>query len=184
LGFNVGIYYNIDFRNDDMGLTGGLQYQLHPYKTKYVTELDEISVYEKNLISSISLPIYFKYGRKFYEPMRYISLGAQINYYFGGKVNYEYLNESTDLKIKKSMLSDLSPGFFVGFNYGKINVKFEYTPNLIVKESPIFSENFTDNNGHSKHFISLQTNINIPLNPWTRFPLIHEYPIWIRRLLK
>jgi len=184
MGFNLGIYYNMDFKNDDMGFTIGLQYQLMPYKTTYFSEIDDSEIREKNLIRTFSLPIYFKYGDRFYEPMRYIFFGLQPNYYFGGKLHYEFINGSTSYNLSKEMLTGFSMGFLLGFNYSIFNLRVEYTPGTIIKDGPINVVNYSNNNGHSKHFFSVQTNINIPLNSWTRFPRVQDFEMWMRRLLK
>ncbi len=181
IGYNFGLYYNIDSKNDNIGATVGAQYQLNSYKTDYFVELYEYEILETNKISSISLPLYFKYGKNYYERMRYLFLGVQANFYITGKSNYEYINGTANYKLSKNMLSDISPGFFIGFNYLKMNLKVEYTPGSIIKKSPILAGNLSDINGHSDNFISLQTNINIPLNSWNTFRTPNRLLFWIMK---
>jgi hypothetical protein len=182
-GINLGLFYNLDFKNGNMGIVTGLQYQLTPYKTKYFTESNNYEITEKNLIRTISLPVYFKYGKEFYIRMRYLFFGVQANYYLAGKATYIYLDETNEFNLAKDMLANFSPEFFIGFNYNVLNLKVGYSPFQIIKDSPIYIDNLSEINGHSKHFISLQTNINIPLNSWTHRnpPSYIRIMMWFKR---
>jgi len=184
LGMNIGLYYNFDFRNNNMGITSGVQYHLIPTSRSYISDPSEFNIKENNLISSISLPLFFKYGKDFYEPMRYLFIGVQANYYLVGKSNYKYLSGTVKYKLSNKMLIDFTPGFFVGFNYNILNVKIEYSPFQVLKEGPLNTGDISENKGLSKHFIFLQTNINIPVNTWSRYDPIDQMIIWIRRLFR
>ena len=128
LAYNLGLFYHHDFKNDDMGLALGIHYQNYPYKSIFYTEISDYELSESTNIHTLSLPIYFKYGKKFYEPMRYLYFGAQINYHFKGKQFYDYTFGHITYYLTKDELNNLTPSFFIGFNYKILKLIFTILP--------------------------------------------------------
>ncbi len=149
---NGGVYFHHDLKNNNWGFVTGLKYQNFKFNSIYYTALSDIKIIETTKVNSFSLPLYIKYGKKFYEKMNYSFAGAQLNYNYSLKQIFKSEIQISDVKFDKIFFKQFTPGFFIGYNYGFLNLKFEYYPVSFIDIEVI------DN---AKNILFFSLNINV-----------------------
>ncbi len=115
-GFFASYLYNIDFPTDNAGVVIGLEYNNYGIAAKYETVNGRYSMVEKHRINAIGVPVFLKFGPKFYKKQKYAFLGAQFNFHINVSENQtpSWLNAASSIKLSPE---EFNKSAFVFFNF-------------------------------------------------------------------
>lgn len=198
-GFNLnyvpGYYgtfvYNHDLKNNNAGVSLGISYNMYGVAANYhsISLPIEFSLREVYYVSQISIPMYIKYGKKFYESQKYFYGGASFSYnLFFSKTEFvsEYsssINRSQPADYK-DMLKKTSITAIAGYNYMFFNFELNYVfGNFLNKKYTDDVLNIQPFEGQPQGTFILKTGVTIPLNSWTSRK-VYAAEMWFRRLLR
>jgi len=197
-GFNLnyvpGYYgtfiFNHDLKNNNVGISIGLGYKTYGISAKYHTNSlpTQNTLREVYNVSQLTVPVYVKYGKKFYETQKYFYAGASYSYnLFFSKteyVSYSKIIKRTQPTDYKDMLNKTSLAAVVGFNYMFFNIEANYVfGNFLSKTYNDPSLNIIPFAGQPQGILMLKTGVTIPLNNWT-YRKVYAAESWIRRILR
>jgi len=189
-GYYGSFIYNHDLKNNNVGVSLGIDYRMYGIASNYYTEsIPEYTYREVYKVSQISVPAYIRYGKKFYEKQKYIYGGISFNYnLFLSKTEQAGYSESgKTIEISKESLKKSNISAIAGFNYMFFNVEVDYIiGNFLSKD---FTMDLADGStikpyeGQPKNNLMIKTGISLPINSWTPRK-IYAIEMWFRRLLK
>lgn len=186
-GYYAGLYFNHDLQNDNLGISVGVEYKMYGITSHFYTIPDH-TLKEVNRVSSVSVPVYIKFGQKFYEPQKYIYAGASISYnLFATKTEkVSYIEDARTTKIDNTHIRKTNVAAILGFNYMFFNVEANYVfGNFLSSDYTIGLGNY-DVQPYAvqpKGVFYIKTGLAIPINSWTsrKWYAIEQ---WVRRLLR
>jgi len=188
-GYYGSFLYNHDLQNDNIGLSIGIEYKMYGISAKYETLTGSYTLIENHKVSQASVPAFIKIGKKFYEPQKYIFLGAAYNYnlFLTKTEKVDFTEDIRNTQLSSEMLRKSNISAFAGFNYMFFHIQAEYVFGNFLSNS--FEESFPDNSvvrpfeGQPKGIVIIRTGVNFPLNSWTSRKW-YAIETWLRRLLK
>jgi len=189
-GYYGTLVYNHDLKNNNVGISLGLGYKMYGLAANYTTisQPKQTKYREVYNVSQLTLPLYIKYGKKFYKSQRYIYAGASYSYnmFFSKTENPDYTNvtKKTRPAEYKDMLNKTSIAAVIGYNIMFFNVELDYVfGNFLSKsyEDPILKN--SPFKGQAQGAFVIKTGLTIPLNSWTSRK-IYAAEMWIRRTLR
>ena len=189
-GYYGSFIYNHDLKNNNVGVSLGIEYRMYGIASNFYTNsIPEITYREVNKVSQVSVPVFIKYGKKFYETQKYIYGGFSFNYNLlisqTEQVNYSETDKTVEISKKSLKKSNVSA--LAGFNYMFFNVELNYVfGNFLSKD---FTEEMPDGSiikpyeVQPNHAFIIKTGITLPINSWTPRK-VYAIEMWFRRLLK
>jgi len=171
-GFQTGLLYHMDSKNNKFGVVLGLEYFSQGFKNHYLSESGKFTLTESFRTSSVGIPIIFKFGfTDIYQNMKYFTFGVQYNYNFSTSLT-QRVNWNNEPYKHKMLPAEKNTNYiflFVGYNIKMLNFQLNYSINNFVntnyqfqKETKIFSPYAHIPKGN----ICFQTSINLPLTRW------------------
>lgn len=182
-GFEVGIVYNVDFKNNKTGLQIGGKIVDYGFQNKYTSENDEHNVKETFRALGFQIPIFFKFGfSDIYRDMSYCYIGVQptVNFMMSRGLKASWSSDKYGEKLSdgKQMLTVAAT---LGFNYDILSINFNYMFMDMVDPSFEDAKGFKPFSGIKGH-IYVCTSLNVPMTRWIT---IHNWTAEkIRRKLK
>ena len=189
-GYYGSFIYNHDLKNNNVGVSVGIDYRMYGTAANYYTNsIPEFTYREVTKVSQISAPVYIRYGKKFYETQKYIYGGVSLNYNFTSAVTQQvsYTETSKTLEISKDALKKTNVSGIVGFNYMFFNFEANYVFGSFLSKD--FTTDLADGSsiktyeGQPKHAFFIKTGLTIPINSWTPRK-VYAIEMWFRRILK
>ena len=188
-GYYGSLLFNHDLRNDNLGLTVGLEYKMYGISAKYETLNGTHWLKENHKVSQVSVPFYIKIGRKFYEPQKYIYVGGSFSYnlFLTKTEKVDFTEDLRNIQLSKDMLNKSNFSAIVGFNYMFFNLQADYVFGNFL--SSTFQEDFSDGSsvrpfeGQPQGILIIRTGLTFPLNSWTPRK-IYSIQTWLQRILK
>ena len=188
-GYYGSFLYNHDLKNDNIGLSIGLEYKMYGISAKYVTPNGQHWLIENHKVSQVSVPVFIKYGKKFYEPQKYIYAGFAYNYnlLLSKTEKVDFTEDIKNIELSKDMLNKSNISAFVGFNYMFFNLQADYVFGNFL--SSTYQEDYPDGSsarpyeGQPQGIIIIKTGLTFPLNSWTARKW-YVIETWVRRILK
>ncbi len=189
-GYYASFIYNHDLKNNNVGVSIGVDYRMYGISANYYTQsIPEYTYREVYKVSQISVPAYIRYGKKFYETQKYIYGGFSFNYNLllskSEQVSYTETNKTIELDKDAMKTSNVSA--IAGFNYMFFNVEFDYVfGNFLSKD---YTTDLADGTtikpyeGQPNNTFFIKTGITLPINSWTPRK-VYAIEMWFRRLLK
>lgn len=171
-GANFSIIYNFDFKNDQAGVVFGAEFSNFGFSNSYRSlELNYV-VTEAMRVTTLSIPVYLKFGDNIYKNQLYGTFGLQYNMYLSTKViqnaNWNEMNYIGTVDKQASRTSSFS--LIAGFNYNVYFLNLQFlTPNFIAKDYSTITEEGTVRPYQHINFTNslyLTTGVNIPLTRW------------------
>ncbi len=195
-GYYGTLIYNHDLKKGNSGISIGIDYRTYGIAANYettfpsgTTPAPEIyKLREVYNVSQISLPVYLKYGKKFYKTQKYIYAGVSYSYnlFLSKSENVSYnetIKRSQPEKYKDMMKTGNFAGI-VGFNYMFLNFEANYVVgNFLSKNYEDATIGVKPFAGYPKGTFFIKTGLNIPLNSWTTRK-VYAAEMWLRRLLR
>lgn len=189
-GYYGAFLYNHDLRNDNVGLSIGLEYKMYGITANYYTNPHyAYTLREIHKVSQITVPAFIKFGKKFYEPQKYIYFGASYSYnIFAVKTEkVSYIQEVRNTKLDKAVMRKSNIAGILGFNYMFFNIEANYVfgnflSNSYQVEMPDGS-NMLPYAVQPKGTFLIKTGLTFPLNSWTSRKW-YAIESWLRRILK
>ncbi len=184
-GYYGGLIFNYDLKNDNMGFVGGIEYKHYGISAKYTTTNDDYSMVEKHRVSNISIPIYFKLGKKIYKKQRYFYAGIAIDFNLSSYSTQVVSNVKRKIKLEKDMIVGNNIEAIIGYNYGFLNFEINYVFGGFLNRE--YEVNFNDNTRvqpfsyQPRGALLIKTGLNIPLNSWTQRK-VYAFQQFVRRL--
>ena len=126
-GYYGTFVYNHDLKNNNVGVSLGIDYRMYGIASNYYTQSIPAYTYrEVYKISQISVPAYIRYGKKFYETQKYIYGGLSFNYNFmvGKSEQVSYSQSAKNIEIDKNALKKSNVSAIAGFNFMFFNFYF------------------------------------------------------------
>ncbi len=188
-GYYASILYNHDLKSDNIGLTVGLEYKMYGISAKYETFDGSHWIRENHKVSQVSVPVYIKFGKKFYEPQKYIYAGAAFNYnlFLIKTEKVDFTEDIRRIELSNEMLNKSNISAVLGFNYMFFNIEADYVFGNFL--SSTFQEDFADGSsvrpfeGQPQGILIIRTGLTFPLNSWTTRK-IYAIQTWMRRVFK
>lgn len=197
-GFNLnyvpGYYgtfmYNHDLKNNNAGISFGIGYNSYGLAANYhsISLPNEFSLREIYNVSQVSIPVYIKYGKKFYETQKYFYAGASYSYnLFFSKtenVSYSKILRTTQPTNYKEMMNKSSIALLAGYNFMFFNVELNYVlGNFLSKTYEDPNLNILPFAGQPQGSLVIKTGLTVPLNSWSSRK-IYAVEMWFRRILR
>ena len=192
-GYFATFIYNHDLKSNNAGISLGVEYKNYGIKANYYSESlpTSYNLKETYRVSQVTIPVYIKYGKKFYDKQKYVYAGASYSYnLFLSKtedVSYSEVNLNTQPEDYKEMLRKSNIAGIVGFNYMFFNFEANYVFGNFLSNN--YEETFADGSiiktfdGQPKGTLIIKTGLNVPINSWTTRK-VYSAEMWLRRLLK
>ena len=189
-GYYGSFIYNHDLKNNNAGVSLGIDYRMYGTAANYYTaSIPEYTYREVFKVSQISVPAYIRYGKKFYETQKYIYGGFSFNYNFmiSETQQVSYSTTPKNIEVSKEAIKTSNVSAIAGFNYMFFNFEANYVIGGFL--SPDFEQELSDGSVvtpysvQPKHAFFIKTGLTIPLNSWTPRK-IYAIEMWFRRLLK
>lgn len=186
-GYYGALYFNHDLKNDNVGISVGVEYRMYGITSNFYS-IPGYTLKEINRVSQVTVPVYIKFGQKFYEPQKYMYAGASVSYnLFATKV--EKVSYTEDIKITKydnSVLRKTNVAAILGFNYMFFNIEANYVfGNFLSKDYTTTYGNF-DVKPYAvqpQGSLFIKTGLAFPINSWTPRK-IYAVQQWFRRIFK
>ncbi|MBR4439932.1 MAG: outer membrane beta-barrel protein [Bacteroidales bacterium] len=171
-GFQLGMVYNLDFKNNKSGILTGLEFCDYGCRTKYETRDNNLyDMTESFRAMAVSVPLLLKFGpNDIYRNMRYMTIGVRAHYNFmvsqGQKASWT--TEKFGKKLSGDEIKQLSVSGVFGFNVGMISINANYMfMNFINDKCSIVQDGATYKPFQGiKGNIYLYTSLNVPLCRW------------------
>ncbi len=189
-GYYGSLIYNHDLKNNNTGVSLGIDYRMYGTASNYYTESIPKHTYrEVYKISQVSVPAYIRYGKKFYETQKYIYGGFSLNYnlFIVKTEKADYSTAPKTIEVSKEALKKANVSMIAGFNFMFLNFEANYVFGSFL--SPDFEQKLNDGSTitpysvQPKHAFFIKTGLTIPINSWTPRK-VYAIEMWFRRLLK
>ncbi|NPA68846.1 MAG: PorT family protein [Chlorobi bacterium] len=189
-GYYASFIYNHDLKNNNAGVSLGVDYRMYGTAADYYTNsIPEYTYKETYKVSQIAVPVYIRYGKRFYEKQKYIYGGVSFNYNISVYKTEEvsYTESSKNIDVTKDALKSANVSGIAGFNYMFFNVELNYVFGGFLSED--YTEIMDDGAevtpyaGQPGSAFFIKTGITLPLNSWTPRK-VYAIEMWFRRLLK
>ena len=186
-GGAFSIIYNTDNPNDKQGFAFGIDVQNYGFKNLYKSTTSSFSVTDEYRVTSVGIPIYFKYWpSNIYKDQLYLTVGVQLNYNIA-TYNYQTSNWSRTMpncdplvndcdlvqyvhKLSSAKTKKIGLAATLGLNYNIYFINFQLlSPNFVNKKYTVTIEEGTITPYENINFMNsfyVQTGINIPLTRW------------------
>ncbi|MBP5501548.1 MAG: outer membrane beta-barrel protein [Bacteroidales bacterium] len=171
-GYQIGMVYNLDFKNNKSGIQTGLEFTNYGCRTKYETrDNDLFDVKESFRAMAVSVPLLLKFGpNDIYRDMTYITVGVRAHYNIsvmqGQKASWN--SQKYGKKLTGDEINQFSVCGVLGFNVGMISVNANYMFMNFINDGCQIVENGVTKKPFQgiKGSIYLYTSLNIPLCRW------------------
>ena len=166
-GFQVGLVYNLDFKNNKTGVVVGAEVVDYGFRNKYKAVNSDYDVKETFRAIGLQVPILFKFGASdIYRDMSYAYLGVKpiVNFMMGKTDKGSWTDDRYGMKLDGKKALSVAATF--GFNYDIVNFSVNYMFMEFV-DSKFVDENGLQPYKNIKGHIYLCTSLNIPMTRWT-----------------
>ncbi len=188
-GYYGSLMYSHDLKSNNAGISIGLEYKMYGIAANYYTaSIPSYTLKETYRVSQVTVPVYIKYGKKFYESQKYLYGGVSYSYnLFLSKtdnVSYSATSSTTQPANYKEMLRKSNLAAILGFNFMFFNFEANYVIGNFL--SPDYTNSTLEVNvyeGQPKGTLLIKTGLNVPINSWTTRK-IYAAEMWLRRWLK
>ncbi|RLD49708.1 MAG: hypothetical protein DRI94_10560 [Bacteroidetes bacterium] len=189
-GYYGSFIYNHDLKNNNVGVSLGIDYRMYGIVSNFYTNsIPEYTYREVYKISQVSVPVFIRYGKKFYETQKYIYGGFSFNYnlLISETEQAGYSETAKTVEINKESLKKSNVSALAGFNYMFFNVELNYVfGNFLSKDYTLEMNDgsvIKPYEGQPNHAFFIKTGITLPINSWTPRK-VYAIEMWFRRLLK
>ncbi len=189
-GYYGSFIYNHDLKNNNVGVSLGIDYRMYGVASNYYTKsIPEYTYREVYNISQISVPAYIRYGKKFYETQKYIYGGLSFNYnlMLSKSEQVSYSETGKTVELSKDVLKKSNVSAIAGFNYMFFNVELDYVFGSFLSKD--YTLDLADGStikpyeGQPNHAFFIKTGLTVPINSWTPRK-VYAIEMWFRRILK
>ena len=130
-----------------------------------------------------------KFGKKFYEPQKFIYMGASYSYNLSATKTerVSYTEDVRITKLDKSVLKKSNIAAILGFNYMFLNVEANYVFGNFLSNT--YSIDMPDGSTmlpyavQPKGTLIIKTALSFPVNSWTKRK-VYTIEMWLRRIFK
>ncbi len=190
-GYYGSFIYNHDLKNNNVGVSIGLEYRMYGTASNYYTQsIPEYTYREVYKVYQVSAPLYIRYGKKFYEKQKYIYGGVSLNYNLSLSKTEQvsYSETAKNIEITKEALRKTNVSGIVGFNYMFFNIEADYVFGGFLSKDYTLGDMgdgaiVKPYEGQPNHAFFIKTGITLPINSWTPRK-VYAIEMWFRRLLK
>ena len=127
-GFNVGIQYHHDCKNDNVGFVTGLMVHSWGNTYKYETPQKDVKLTECNRALSLGVPLYIKLSDELYNRQAYFYLGAQVDFNLSVTTTQKVDGTKLSTKDYNEARNKITVPVFIGFNFTIINFRIGMSP--------------------------------------------------------
>ena len=176
LGFNVGLDFHFDLRNDMGGFIIGAGYMNYVFSNKFITPDKDYYLIRTMTMHSISFPIFIKFGYHIFQYQQYFFIGARVNWNFALDISEE-VNWSSTIKTHtyyKGYFVPYNPVVMAGFNFLFFNIEADFMPESFLNKDLSINVGTAGDPYYIKPFANypdqlffITTSIYIPLSPWS-----------------
>jgi hypothetical protein len=189
-GYYGTFIYNHDLKNNNVGVSLGIDYRTYGLSSNYYTvSVPEYTYREVYTVSQVSVPAYIRYGKKFYETQKYVYGGFSLNYnlFLKRTEQVSYSETVKRIKMDREIFKKTNVSAIAGFNFMFFNFELNYVfGNFLSKD---YTMDMADGSeikpyeGQPKNALFIKTGLTIPLNSWTPRK-VYAIEMWFRRILK
>jgi len=176
-GYYGDILFNYDFdTNEDIGIVVGVGAQDYGISAKYMTSNEKYWYKEEYRATTVTVPVYFKYGKDHFEDMRYAYGGFKVIQNMAGRhlqqVSWAEANIKTVELDKGKNLTVRNYAATLGFNYIFYHFEANYVVGSFLSEGsvvPLYNQNLEVQpySVFPQGILYFKTGLNIPLSRWT-----------------
>jgi len=127
-GFNVGLQYHHDCKNDNVGFVTGIMLHSWGNTYKYETTKKDVKLTECNRAMSLGIPLYIKLSEELYNRQAYFYFGAQVDFNLSITTTQKVDGNKLRTKDYNEARNKISVPIVVGFNFTIINFRIGMTP--------------------------------------------------------
>lgn len=167
-GFQVGMLYNIDLKNNKTGILTGLEVTAYGCKHSFEDrKTGNYTLKETYRAMSVAIPVLFKFGTQdIYREMQYFNLGVRAHYNImaqrGQKASWT--SQKYGEKLEADAKNNLSVSAVLGVNYKMLSLDIDYMFMNFINSDYTVGEYKPFN--HVKGNIYIFTSIKVPLTRW------------------
>lgn len=130
-GFNVGLQFHHDCKNDNVGFVTGAMVHWWGNTYKYQTPLKDIKLTECNRVLSIGVPLYIKLSEELYNRQSYFYFGTQVDFNLSVTTSQKVDGKKLATKDYNEARNKINVPIILGFNFTIINFRIGMTPMAI-----------------------------------------------------
>jgi hypothetical protein len=127
-GFNVGLQYHHDCKNDNIGFVTGAMVHSWGNSYKYETPQKDVELTECNRVLSIGVPFYIKLSGELYNRQAYFYFGTQVDFNLSITTTQKANGTKLTTKDYNDGRNKLTVPILLGFNFTIINFRIGMTP--------------------------------------------------------
>jgi hypothetical protein len=186
-GYYASVLYNYDLKSGNLGVVFGGSYNYYGISSKYHTPLSNYWLIEKQSSSSVSIPVYVKFGKDFYDKQFYFYAGGaySMNLFLSQTEEVGWKTEIVRTKLDKNMLLRSNISGILGFNYMFLNIEANYVLggflNKEYEEILYTSTTFNPYEKFPKNVLYFKAGLTIPMNSWTPRQ-VYTIEAWFKRI--
>ncbi len=189
-GYYASFIYNHDLKNNNAGVSLGIDYRMYGTAANYYTEsIPSYTYREVYKVAQISIPAYIRYGKKFYETQKYVYGGFSFNYNLSAFISetVSYTEAGKTVEVDRDALKTSNVSLIGGFNFMFFNFEANYVLGGFLSKDYTMDladgTTITPYEGQPGGAFFIKTGLTLPLNSWTPRK-IYAIEMWFRRLLK
>lgn len=173
-GYYASFVYNYDLKSGNIGVVVGGSYNYYGISTKYHTVNNDYWLIENQSVTSVSIPVYVKFGSDFYEKQLYFYAGGSysVNLFLHQTEEVGWQTDILKTNMDKNMLARRNLSGILGFNYMFINIEANYVLGGFLNSE--YQEQLYDGAVQfepyakfPKSLLYIKAGITMPLNSWT-----------------
>jgi hypothetical protein len=175
-GYNLGMDFHFDLKNDMGGFIIGMEYMDVSFTNKFVTSNYDYYLIRTYTLRSVSFPIFVKFGYEIFNLQRYAFAGIRLNWNFAMDISEEvnWTSVVHTQTVTQDYFNRYSYILMGGINFLFFNIEVDFMPQTFL------NKDFTLNVGNSQQpyyikpfanyperLIWFNTSLYIPLSPWS-----------------